>query len=136
MYFFSFLYIYINFRNYARKKFSPKISHFFAFRSLEANAKISFFSRNLALICFAIKTNAKKSREIINYDIIKLLMLSSVSREFQKFFFAINCCNLEFSQIFFKFIFAKKVAKIREKGCENSRKVYEIRTKVFVRWKP
>ena len=32
-------------------------------------------------------------REIIYYDIIKLLMLSSQSREFNKFYCAIYCCS-------------------------------------------
>ena len=75
-------------------RFSPKILHFSHF--------VCLFLRNFALICFAkcenVKISRKKNgkifgeknakilraqylREIIYYDIIKLLMLSSQSRE-------------------------------------------------------
>ena len=73
------------------------------------------FAENLAFVrisfardkCKNCRIKCQKGREIINYDIIKLLMLSSVSKEFQKFFFEINCCNLEFSQNFF-YSFSRK----------------------------
>ena len=43
-------------------------------------------------------------REIIYYDIIKLLMLSSQSREFNKFYCAIYCCSYNtYGEIFVKF---------------------------------
>ena len=45
---------------------------------------------------------AKKNTEIINYDIIKLLMLSSQSREFHKCVCVINCCRYGFRGIFAK----------------------------------
>ena len=54
---------------------------------------------------------AKKNTEIINYDIIKLLMLSSQSRAFKNFVCAINCFSYKtygFLRIFFaKLFFAK-----------------------------
>ena len=108
-----------NYQFVQEKKCSPKISHFFAFRSFAKSAKI------FTLICFAKKPKIsrkknkcenfarKYGREIINYDIIKLLMLSSQSREFHKFFCATNCCSNGLRGIFLslnyflKTIFAK-----------------------------
>ncbi len=41
----------------------------------------------------------KNSREIINYYILKFLMMSSQSREFDKFFCGIMCCSFGFHGI-------------------------------------
>ena len=63
-------------------------------------------------------------REIIDYDLIKLLMLSSQSSEFHKFF----CCSYGFPQIFFR----ENI--IREKVCEMRAKTFPFfsRTISFV----
>ena len=84
-----------NFAFFAKKKCVENFP-FFAFRSLEKNAKCSLFSQNFAKMqTFREKINAqifggknckKYGRDIIDYGMIKLLMLSSQSREFHKCF--------------------------------------------------
>ena len=90
------------FRIFSKKNFRRKfriLSHFVRLRK----------AQNFAVICFTKNSNIcltqkcehfaksnenffqenlmrKYGRELINYDIVKLLMLSSQSREFQKFF--------------------------------------------------
>ena len=65
----------------------------------------------------------KYGREIINYDIIKLLLLSSQSRKFHKFLFAQLIAATEKMFVKFRIVFA---FYLREQKCEISQKVCEI----------
>ena len=61
-------------------------------------AKFRFYLFREKMRNFCDIRNAKilkkiRKRTYYNYDIIKLLMLSSQSREFHKFFCAISCCS-------------------------------------------
>ena len=131
------------------KSFSSKISHYFAFRSL---AKIFFFREsvspkmNFREIKDAKISQNKHGREIINYDIIKLLMLSSQSREFNNQFCAIYCCSYIFVKVFvrwkpqasaiFKFfssvkLSSKKLSQTLQKS--NVQKPLRIPTRLIFR---
>ena len=93
--------------------------------------KFSAFSWDFALISFAKISRINKCKNFkwenakINYDIIKLLMLSPQRREFDKLFCAINCCSYNtlnlasFSYFFDKIIFAKKY-EIWRKNLRNT----------------
>ena len=101
-----------------------------------------------------LRLQNKYGKEIINYDIIKLLMLSSQTREFHKFFCAINCCSYRFSRNFFsrniatfRFVFAffcliyfrEKMRNFAKKFAKYEPKFshfFNFFAKVFVCWKP
>ena len=87
---------------------------FFPYRSLANNTKFRFYQfpknwnfrkiRNAKMLRKKQMRNfAKKyGREIIYYDKIKLLILSSQSKEFYKFFCATNCCSYGFRGFFYR----------------------------------
>ena len=98
----------------------------FRFSLIRENAKIYDFSRNFALTCL----EKKYGREIINYDIIKLLILQALRLEnSSSFFCAINCFSYVFSRNFFsrKFIFRE----ISQKGLRNTNKYFRIFSRKF-----
>ena len=66
----------------------------FRFSLTRENAKIYDFSRNFALTCL----EKKYGREIINYDIIKLLMFSAQSAENSTTFFVQSIIAAMFSR--------------------------------------
>ena len=70
-----------------------EILYFFAFRSL---AKKNFGGKNAKIL------RKEYGKEIINYDIIKLLMLSSQSREFYKFFAQLIVAATNFAKTIFR----------------------------------
>ena len=76
-----------------------KLKFFFAkFRFNQFREKCQFLSKsNMRAFRY------KNGREIIDYDIIKLLMLNFRSRESTSFFSAINCCSYKicFREIYF-----------------------------------
>ena len=67
-----------------KKSFRENYSFIFAFQWLAKRQNFSRFSQK-QMRKFLGKQNAKILREIINYDIIELLLLSSQSRDFHKF---------------------------------------------------
>ena len=76
-------------------------------------------------------------REIIYYDIIKLLILSSQSRDFHKFVSAINCCSDNtsgFHGIFFAKLFSRTFPLI--KNAKYVRKISAFFRKSFRSLKP
>ena len=107
-----------------------------------------------------LRKKVKYGREIMNYDIIKFLMLTSLCREFHTFFCAINCysygfrgiCFREISRkqfrekyfceilhricIFFTSFILLKIVKFREKVCNLRTKIFVFFAKLLVRWKP
>ena len=107
-----------------------------------------------------LRKKVKYGREIMNYDIIKFLMLTSLCREFHTFFCVINCysygfrgiCFREISRkqfrekyfceilhricIFFTSFILLKIVKFREKVCNLRTKIFVFFAKLFVRWKP
>ena len=96
-----------------------KYFRFFAKLSIDLFLEKNDFFRNKKCKNFAknVIISRKKNnygREIIDYDLIKLLMLSSQSSEFHKFF----CCSYGFPQIFFR----ENI--IREKVCEMRAKTF------------
>ena len=103
----------------------------FRFSLTRENAKIYDFSRNFALTCL----EKKYGREIINYDIIKLLILQALRLENSSSFFAqlfvsaMVFRGIFFSQIYFSRNFAKRFAKYEQIFSH-------FFAKVFVRWKP
>ena len=141
---------------FATKKILPKILHFLHFVCLRkiwnfAIKKVKILGGKMWKFC-----RENYGREMINNEIIKLLMLSSQSKEFHKFFCAINSCSygfcafflfiklFEFLIVFFAFFrlihfrekmqnFAKKYVKYEWKFSHFFRKSF--RSLVFVCWK-
>ena len=87
----------------------------FRFSLTRENAKIYDFSRNFALTCL----EKKYGREIINYDIIKLLMLQALRLENSSSFFA---------QLF---VSAMVFRGISQKGLRNTNKYFRIFSRKF-----
>ena len=96
----------------------------FAFRSLEKTAK--FHEKKMQKFWGKkVENIAKKyGREIINYDIMQLLMLSFWAEYFRKI------------RQFFSYFNSWKMRNFAKKFAKKERKFLHFFAKVFIRWKP